>query len=135
MSRLQFSSVEEMFQKLTADEVMRARHHSEEQAAKVQLELRDLVSQRYPDLLAGADTVLELTSRVASMRGMLKTIPKLCGELVTYQWNDSMPAEIPENAADSVEVVVGSKHQDQARRVETSLKWTQSAEQVWSALD
>ena len=133
MARLQFGSVEEMFEKLTADEVMRAKRHSEAQAAKVQLELQDLVSQRYPDLLAGADTVLELTSRVSSMSGVLESIPRLCGELVTYQWNETESAHTRDNVVESS--VVEAKFKDQESSQVVSLKWAQHPEQVRSALD
>jgi hypothetical protein len=129
MSRLQFSSVDEMFTALTADEVQRARCHSEAQAAKIQLELRDLVAQRYPDLLAGADTVLGLTDRVATMREMLRGVPVLCGELVSYEWNDN----IMEADVDSLKG--GPTQQQELQQQELQLQWTQQPERIWSALD
>lgn len=85
-TKLKFGGITEMFEKLSIPEIKRALLHSQSSASKVQLELRDLVAQRYPDLLASAGTVLEMKARSNEMQGTLLGVPRLCSDIANYSW-------------------------------------------------
>ena len=91
-----------------------ARRHSGTQSDKLKAQLRDLVAQRYPDLLAGADTVLGLTQKVTAMQEMLQDVPELCAELVAYKW-DSGEGNV--NAVLSEQTTHGNIHNKQSQQL------------------
>ena len=119
-----------MFEKLSIAEIKRALLHSQSSASKVQLELRDLVAQRYPDLLASAGTVLEMKARSHEMQGTLLDVPRLCSDIANHAWGVVSPLPV-----DDEKEKQSSDRDDGGPSGALSLSWTTYPEKIWDALD
>jgi hypothetical protein len=122
MSKLQFGDIQEMFQKLSVPEIQRALNHSQLQSQKVQQQLRELVSQRYPDLLESAGTVLEMKEISNEIQDTLRGVPQLGLDIANHTWG-RLPSYLNK---------IDSEKQDVKP---TTINWMTYPERIWNALD